>query len=227
MKKKKSSPIERRIIIFAGVICFSILLSIGLNAQTISQQIGMRDVEFANLLKNDCQKCHGTSLVDQHHGTSRAKSGDCAFCHAVTTQAKNVGVSLQRDCMICHKTSPHHSTEAAINKECTTCHDSAGLSDYSVIAPSYKISGITPQSTSCKICHAENKTAKIAGLAQSHHSLNLKDCNICHEGEEKKDTNIRVCERCHNVKALHQVLPHVQDQNCKVCHLQVKTQEKK
>ena len=38
------------------------------------------------------------------------------------------------------------------------------------------------------------------------------------EQKDKKKINIRICERCHNVKVLHEVVPHVAKESCVVCH---------
>lgn len=203
-----------------GVTGLFFLFTGGIFANTAPQAIGLKDVVFQDLQKQVCQGCHGESLVDTHHNTNPAASGDCASCHTVSTQPGNVGVSLQRDCMVCHKESPHHGTEAAVNKECSSCHDSAGLSDYSTQGPSYKVSKVTPTVESCKSCHSEGEVdgVKIAGMKDTHHAISLKDCNACHEGDEQKTTNIRICERCHSVKAIHEVLPHIKAENCAVCH---------
>jgi hypothetical protein len=203
-------------------ICLFVLFLGGLSAETISQQIGFRDVAFSSLIKTDCQKCHGESLVNDHHNTSQAVSGNCVACHSVSKEPGKLGVSLQRDCMICHQTTPHHKSEAAVNKECNSCHESSGLSDYSMDVPAYKISKVTPTVSNCKKCHfeGEEEGIKIASIKETHHGISLSDCNACHEpGEgDKKTTNIRICERCHNVKAIHEVMPHLEQKNCIVCH---------
>lgn len=210
------------LILILVVIGLFFLSPCGILAKNAAQEIGRKDVLFSSLNKKECQACHGESLVDTHHDTAPATSGACAECHTVSTQPGNVGVSLQRDCMICHKESPHHGTEAAVNKECNSCHDTSGLSDYSTQGPAYGISKVTPTVDSCKSCHSEGEVdgLKIAGIKDTHHDISLKDCNACHEGEgdEPKTTNIRICERCHSVKAIHEVLPHIQKENCAVCH---------
>lgn len=211
---------QKRAFLVLSVIGLFFLFPGGIFAQTISQEIGLKDVAFSSLNKVACQGCHGESLVDTHHDTAPAVSGACADCHTVSTQPGNVGVALQRDCMVCHRESPHHGTEAAVNKECNSCHDSAGLSDYSTKVPAYNISKVTPTVESCKSCHSEGEVegVKIVGMKETHHGIGLKDCNACHEGDEEKTTNIRICERCHSVKAIHEVLPHIKKENCAACH---------
>lgn len=203
-------------------IGLSVLLLGNLSAENIPQQIGFKDVAFSSLMKKDCQTCHGESLVNDHHNTSQAVSGNCVACHQVSKEPGKVGVSLQRDCMICHQTTPHHKSEAAVNKECNSCHESSGLSDYSMDVPAYGVSKVTPTVANCKKCHFEavEEGFKIASIKDTHHGISLTDCNACHEKSEgdQKTTSIRICERCHNVKAIHEILPHVEQKNCIVCH---------
>jgi len=60
----------------------------------------------------------------------------------------------------------------------------------------------------------------------THHGISFKECKVCHdkidlpedEKTEEGSTDIRICERCHNVKALHEVVPHVEKNACSVCH---------
>lgn len=191
-----------------------------LSAAAVEQKIGFKDVAFSNLDKATCQDCHGEDLVDTHHQTKPALSGNCAACHTVSTESGKVGITLERDCMGCHKQSPHHATEAAVNNECTTCHDSPGVSDYSTAVPSYNPSSVTPTAASCKNCHGDGEVEgqKVVGMKTTHHGISLKGCNVCHDENNKESQDIRICERCHSAKALHQVPPHVKKENCIKCH---------
>ena len=205
------------IISFIGLFVF---LSGMVFPQAVPQEVGFKDVAFSSLNKQGCVGCHGEPLADTHHNTKPAVEGDCAACHAVSTQKGSVGVALQRDCMVCHKKSPHHETEAAANNECGTCHDSSGVSGYSTVVPAYNISKVTPTVSSCKNCHGAGTVAgmQIADPKDTHHGISLKGCNNCHEEGEKKNSSIRTCERCHSVKAIHEVLGHVQKDACAGCH---------
>jgi hypothetical protein len=191
-----------------------------LSAAVVEQKIGFKDMAFSNLDKTACQSCHGEDLVDTHHQTKPALSGDCASCHTVSTETGKVGVTLERSCMGCHKQSPHHATEAAANNECTACHESPGVSDYSTVVPSYNPSSVTPTVSSCKNCHGEGEVEgqKVVDMKTTHHGISLKGCNVCHDAENKKSQDIRTCERCHNATALHQVPAHVEKENCVKCH---------
>jgi hypothetical protein len=190
------------------------------SAAVVDQKIGFKDMAFSNLNKVSCQACHGEDLVDTHHKTQPAISGDCASCHTVSTESGNVGVALERDCMGCHKQSPHHATEAAANNECTTCHESPGVSEYSTAVPPYNPSSVTPTVASCKNCHGEGEVEgqKVVDMKTTHHGISLKGCNVCHDPEKRESQDIRICERCHSAKAIHEVLAHVGKENCVKCH---------
>lgn len=203
-----------------GIIGLSILVTGNLFAQDIPQEIGFKDFEYSALNRSSCVDCHGEGLVDEHHATQQATSGDCTACHSVSRAPGNVGVVLERNCMTCHTKSPHHKTEAAANNECGTCHDTPGLSDYSTEVPPYNVSKITPTVEDCKTCHKEGAVdgKKIVGMKQTHHGIALKGCNTCHDPENKQNTSIRICERCHSAKAIHEVLPHIEKDACVKCH---------
>jgi hypothetical protein len=190
------------------------------SAANVVQEVGFKDVAFSSLDRASCQACHGDDLVDTHHKTEPALSGDCSSCHKVSTEAGNVGVSLERNCMGCHQESPHHATEAAASNECTTCHESAGVSDYSTAVPSYPPSKVTPTVASCKNCHGEGEVngQKVVDMKTTHHGISLKGCNVCHDPENKESQDIRICERCHSAKAIHEVLAHVEKGSCVKCH---------
>ena len=190
------------------------------SAATVEQKIGFKDMAFSSLDKVSCQACHGEDLVDTHHKTQPALSGDCASCHTVSTESGNIGVALERNCMSCHKTSPHHATEAASNNECTSCHESPGVSEYSTAVPPYNPSNVTPTVASCKNCHGEGEVdgQKVVDMKTTHHGISLKGCNVCHDPENKENQDIKICERCHSAKAIHEVLAHVEKVNCVKCH---------
>lgn len=213
---------KRAVLVFCSAGLFFLFIGslFYLPAASVEQKVGFKDMVFSSLNKVSCQPCHGEGLVDTHHQTGPAVSGDCSSCHTVSTQAGNVGVALERNCMGCHKESPHHVTEAAASNECTTCHESAGVSEYSTEVPPYQPSKVTPTVASCKNCHGEGEVEgeKVADMKATHHGIALKDCNACHDQEDKASQDIRICERCHSVKAIHEVLAHVGKENCAKCH---------
>ena len=201
-------------------LIFLLLFASFANAQTVAQEIGFKEVAFTSLNKQACLECHCVSLVDTHHETEKALSGDCVSCHAVSRSAGRTGVELKRDCMVCHLETRHHKTEAALNNECTACYDSPGLNDYSTDVVQYTASKVTPTVAMCKGCHCAEEVCdiKIVSIEKTHHDISLENCNICHEGAETKTTNIRLCERCHNEKVIHEIAAHTEAQACVKCH---------
>ncbi|MCK4764033.1 MAG: hypothetical protein KAW12_17670 [Candidatus Aminicenantes bacterium] len=218
---KNSTRFSKEAILVLSVFFLVFLFSGSLFAEGIAQDIGFKDVGFTGINKAICQGCHGDSQVDAHHGTSYATSGDCSHCHKVSTEPGKIGVALERECKACHKKSPHHETQAATDKECNSCHESPGVSDFSTEVPPYSASKVTPTVENCRICHKEGGEVdglKIVSMKDTHHGISLKGCNTCHDPENKRSTDIRICERCHSAKAIHEVLPHVQKDACGVCH---------
>jgi hypothetical protein len=211
---------KKKVFSVFAIIGLSIFLTGSLFAQDMPQKIGFKDMEYSALNRSSCVDCHGDELVATHHETKQAAAGDCTACHSVSKTPGKVGVALERNCMICHTKSPHHRTEAATSNECGTCHDSAGLSDYSAEVPPYKVSKLTPTVADCKTCHKEGTVEgqKVVGMKQTHHGIALKGCNTCHDENDKQNTSIRVCERCHSARAIHEVLPHVEKDACAKCH---------
>jgi hypothetical protein len=225
VKTKTTRKRKEKAFLAFSVIGISLLLVGSIFAQYVPQKIGFKDVKFSSLDKGMCQECHGDSLVDDHHGTSNAVAGNCVACHNVQTQG-TVGVSLERNCMVCHTESPHHIIETAKNKECTACHNSPGVSDYSTETPLYPVSKVTPTVANCRLCHGEGVVdgEQINDSRDTHHGISFRECRVCHEevptGEEGEGggTDIRICERCHSVKAIHEVVPHIEKDACAVCH---------
>ena len=190
------------------------------NLPAVPQKIGLDDVTFNDLNRPYCENCHGESVANIHHATKNAVSGNCVSCHAVEKKQDATGVIRKTNCMDCHKKSPHHVTEAAKNRECNSCHETEGLSDYNQKdVPGYKISKITPTKVACRKCHHDGQVGnkKVFSFKKTHHAIGLKGCDNCHE-KNKSTVNIRVCERCHNVKAIHEVGPHVVKDACVHCH---------
>ena len=122
--------------------------------------------------------------------------------------------------MDCHKETPHHQTEAAINKECSSCHDSQGVSDYNTTGPVYGKSAVTPKVSSCIKCHNTGTQGNfaIASPQDTHHSIAVEDCSICHDEADQTKSDIRLCERCHDATSLHKVQAHIEPKNCIICH---------
>jgi hypothetical protein len=213
----------KRIIVlqaFLAITSLALFISTAF-AANVSQDLGFNDVAYSSSNKLFCKGCHGDSLVETHHETGKFNAGACVFCHSVTKHDGEYGVVLLRNCMKCHLQTPHHQTEAALNNECTNCHDTPGVSDYSTDVVAYSISKVTPVVSNCGRCHGYGAVGdmKIVGYQETHHQIALENCNICHLKTDPKTVNIRVCERCHNVKEIHNVPAHVSAENCVVCHI--------
>jgi len=208
------------IAIFSSILLFSVsIYAIKVVMVAAPQKVGMKDDIFTNLKRPACEGCHGASVADRHHGTKNAISGNCGSCHSVNSKAEDMGVDLKKECFDCHKVNPHHKTKAAQDKKCKECHDTSGVSAYNTQVPTYKATKITPTTHTCEKCH---RTGEIDGVKaynskDTHHGIQIQDCNLCHE-ENKSSINIRNCERCHDVKALHSVPDHIKKENCMHCH---------
>lgn len=226
VKIKAAEKHKKKAFLAFSIIGLSFLLAGSIFSKAVPQNMGFKDVKYTSLTKEVCQECHSGSLADTHHNTNEAVSGNCVFCHSVQTESGNVGVSLERNCMVCHQQSPHHATKAAQDNQCRTCHDGPGVSDYSTEVPSYAPSIVTPKPSDCGLCHGEGVVdgLNIVGPRDTHHGISLKECTTCHgevstnKEENEQSMNIRLCERCHNVKVLHEVTPHVEKDSCVVCH---------
>jgi hypothetical protein len=51
----------------------------------VPQNVGIYDTYYENFKESDCRACHGASTAERHHGTDYALSGNCQFCHSITT----------------------------------------------------------------------------------------------------------------------------------------------
>ncbi len=195
------------------------LIATAAHAAVAPQNLGFPDVEFTSLQRKNCEVCHGKSLADRHHGTPKAQAGECGFCHTVSTTPGKLGVKLERNCLSCHKTSPHHETQAAKEKKCTSCHNAPGLAAYTTKLPDYGVSKVTPKRSNCRNCHAGGTAngMTIATPQKTHHQAAGIGCDACHGGDTSK-TVVRPCEHCHSVEAIHQVEPHLQKTACGGCH---------
>jgi hypothetical protein len=121
----------------------------------VFQNIGMLDTVAGSLEEADCRGCHMSGLPDRHHALydqlvpgstvvpyPEFNNGDlytCMSCHSDT-------FALERDCLQCHNTgSPHHTTQAAVDRQCTACHgDLVDDFDDGHYIPDYAASLVTP-----------------------------------------------------------------------------------
>ena len=107
----------------------------------VRQNIGMMDTVMALQEAADCRVCH-TNTVNLHH--MQIQDGAvCLDCHA---QGGQGGFVVERNCVVCHTTSPHHRSDDAIARHCTECHGNvvADFDDGHYI-PTYAASLVTPK----------------------------------------------------------------------------------
>lgn len=125
----------------------------------VRQELGMLDTVANLLAEADCRACHETGVPDRHHMlydqsvadpsivpypefNTSDPDGDlysCMSCHSDE-------FTLERDCLQCHNAgSPHHTTQAAVNRNCTSCHgDLVNDFDDGHYIPTYAASLVTP-----------------------------------------------------------------------------------
>ncbi|MHB9067228.1 MAG: hypothetical protein ACYC4B_25880 [Pirellulaceae bacterium] len=124
----------------------------------VFQTLGMVDTETHFAQESDCRLCHELGVPDRHHllygqpitEGSRVPNPDtngdgaadtsysCLSCHGNT-------FSVVRDCVLCHTTSPHHTSPDAVNRHCSECHgDIVADFDDGHYIPTYAASLVTP-----------------------------------------------------------------------------------
>ncbi len=213
----------------------------------VPQNVGFADIDYGDLKEGDCRHCHGSSLADRHHQAEKALNKQCSDCHEVvppnsqvglmtkkenyivasalkTGKKDNYGVTIERNCLQCHKTSWHHQTDYARTGKCVVCHDSNLITNIGVESPiTHPISKITPTPASCSNCHGatekppQGMAVVIKSPEDNHHDTGLETCTFCHFTED--DIGIRGCENCHGKHVLHGIPDHVANNDmCFGCH---------
>lgn len=223
---------KKKILFF---LVFSILTVLGFTIAIavvppppVNQSLGLYDTFFASFKESDCRGCHGTNVADRHHLLVQTENKECLDCHDLKYNPNTGSWELQsfRDCTICHKASPHHTSPAAMARHCNVCHGSfVDNYDDGHYIPTYPKSMVTPDTSGrdvvdnqtgkiikiggCKACHVDNPLAvpPIAGNAETHHGTGIQNCSWCHQikPDGSAALDIRVCETCHGVKSLHNI----------------------
>lgn len=212
-----------------------------------NQYLGMFDTVPSYQSTEDCTVCHTGSdtIAFRHHALINTTTppvscvnytGNPASlangCHVLIPDGSG-GYTLQdfRTCGVCHVSSPHHSTQAALQLDCKSCHgsfvDNPGDGHY---IPSYDlggsmaphhhgydvvdpVTGRTITVNGCAACHQADPTAidprtgvvrPVFDNADTHHATQL-DCAVCHPGSDPASTTIRSCEACHGPDTLHNI----------------------
>jgi len=203
-------------------------------APPANQTIGKLDVALGNLTEADCRACHDPGLPDRHHllygqpipagsqvpypdadgdGSPDTAYG-CLNCHDSNFTA------VVRDCIVCHTSNAHHSTPAAMNGDCKSCHgaivDNIGDGHY---IPTYATSLVTPSASegqglplnsrgkgagACDYCHDYDGLSPpvILNNMKLHHGAS-SNCLWCHAVHNP--TQMRICEGCHGPDSLHNI----------------------
>ena len=199
-----------------------------------NQLVGMPDTTFSASTESECRECHtatGTavgedpnpnSVPDRHHWLVAGGAYACLDCHPVVTNPDgSQNITITRDCLECHLSSPHHENADAQARHCSVCHGSL-VDDYDDghYIPTYPTSLVTPDTSykvynatsdrywgGCEACHQEDatQTPQIKSNSVTHHNLGTvsNNCFYCHFGDGAN--NIRKCEECHGVKSLHNI----------------------
>jgi len=200
----------------------------------VNQSIGMADVGFPSHSEADCRVCHDSGVEDRHHVLydERIIPGsvvpypdsdgdgtpdiyyDCLNCH-------DQNFTVVRDCLACHTSSAHHSTQIAQSGDCTSCHGDLvdNMSDGHYI-PSYDVSLVTPLRSvgagrpdnsygkgagACDYCHDQDTLQPPLILSNQDLHHDFADCSWCHDFGLPFDWQIRICEGCHGPDSLHNI----------------------
>ncbi len=203
-----------RLVYFTSIVAMLMVISIAfadIPPPPVDQNVGLPDTAFGEFTEPECRECHSSGLVDRHHLLIE-EGYTCTQCHDVTEQ----GLEFTRDCLACHFSSPHHVTQAALDRICTDCHGDI-IDDYNDghAIPTYNKSLVTPDTSynyqsgslkigGCEACH-EAGGENIDSNKATHHGTEI-ECDRCHFGnaiETNAALDIRKCEDCHGVRSLH------------------------
>jgi hypothetical protein len=222
--KKK---MKRKITLLRLTIVIAILASVGVVMALIppppaEQKLGIYDTVYSGFDEAGCRDCHSSGVPNTHHLLVQNAGYKCTDCHP---PGPNGGVVVIRDCVECHTASPHHKTDAALERYCSKCHGSF-VNDYDDghYIPTYSASLVTPDTSyryincttgkkwgGCEACHEPDASMSpvINANPDTHHAaVSAITCasgglgNICHFDPI---ANIRKCEECHGVNSIHNI----------------------
>jgi hypothetical protein len=162
----------------------------------------------------NCNDCH--PIKTGPSGQYVLLDRNCVHCHNGTAFYANPKLVIGK---------PHHNATQAQQKNCRFCHG-AFVSGYGADPiPTYKISMVTPDTSfkvmnqttkrkwgGCEACHEPSTSADPDILSNSDtHHLEIfgvtkgYKCTWCHGTVPNSSTDIRVCEKCHSIKTLHNI----------------------
>ncbi len=106
----------------------------------VFQTLGMLDTELTFLSEAECRVCHSSGVPNRHHNLYGPEH-TCISCHG-----DEMPFRVQRDCLECHTSSPHHEGDNAFERHCVACHgDYVDDYDDGHYIPSYDPSLVTPK----------------------------------------------------------------------------------
>lgn len=241
MKKKVLMSASLAAVVLAGAA----FVGAAVPPPPVNQFLGIYDTKFPNLTKADCLECHISDevLVQQHHAlintvtppascintTGTVPPTLATGCHVMVPDGSG-GFTFQdfRNCFNCHTQTPHHTSAAAVAKDCKFCHGNFidnPLDGHYI--PTYGASSVTPLPggrtvtsptgslvtvQGCEACHQAapnaidpktNTVRPIFSNQDTHHGTGITDCNLCHN--TSSNVPIRQCEVCHGVNSLHNI----------------------
>lgn len=217
--------------ILMGLTMILLVATCGLAMAAVSQDLGMYDKAYSAYTVDECRGCHTLNTADLHHSTNTYNdpTKGCYYCH--TKDAVTGALVVERNCFatgVCHSTSGHHTSQAALAGSCTNCHDpnmvnEMGTGLVAPNAPTYPVSAVSPEPRACATCHDEFKVwfPTEEPNKASHHAAAGTNCEWCHQGDPNvyDVANIRMCESCHTMGSLHNIAAHTADNaTCIKCH---------
>ena len=186
----------------------------------VSQEFAMYDTTYPELNESDCRCCHGNNLADRHYPGDRGTvTQDCEVCHELT--AEPPGVVLINDCTTsgCHQWPEdvsngwHHNTDMSLNNNCSSCHDSGAIDDYSPLRDIllYPPPILSPSPFTCENCHYQQNLSGTHPNTTDHTDCQGTTVPGTHEygipimgnrtnhhmGESNVGNVYSDCEKCH------------------------------
>ena len=133
MKKKNVLSLT---IVTILTLAVALLVWANVPAPPVNQMLGVDDTVFGDFTEADCRVCHDSGVPDRHHmlygqpladptiapGDTSAGIYVCLSCHLEDTSGGVIELVVERNCVECHDSSPHHVTAEALDYNCVHCH---------------------------------------------------------------------------------------------------------
>ena len=151
--------------------------------------------------ETQCLQCHNGMSASWDKLSSHKLALDCTICHTLSAPSGR-GHATKTECTACHSETTHPADAA-----CSTCHDPHGTTNAFLIRDTIQIpggasktvvlvkpegaskdglaragvSGETPGTGACEICHTTTKYYKADGTGASH---SAEYCLKCHTHQD-------------------------------------------